>query len=379
MAGPLSGLRVVELAGQGPTPLACMLLADLGADVVRVDRAVGSAWHTSDPVDDVFGRGRRSIALDLKDQRGVDLALRLIERSDVLIEGFRPGVTERLGLGPQVCLERQPRLIYGRMTGWGQDGPLATTAGHDINYLALSGALHAIGQAGGPPVPPLNLVGDGGGGGMLLAFGIVSALHAVNRTGRGQVVDVAMIDGVAALLAPFYTAAATGGWGPRGTNLVDGGAPFYTVYETADDQYVAVGALEPVFYRELLKRLGLNEFDPDRQMNRDEWPTLRIAMAAVFATRTREEWVVEFADADACVTPVLSLAEAPGHPHHVARRAFVNLSDRPHPTSAPRFGHTRPEDPRPAPAIGEHTDAVLAELGLTTDEVAAAKLARYVA
>ncbi|MEV3964194.1 CaiB/BaiF CoA-transferase family protein [Nocardia sp. NPDC050193] len=373
MSGPLAGLRVVEFAGQGPTPLAGMFLADLGADVIRVDRAAATTWRTSAPADDVFGRGRRSVALNLKDPRATELALCLIEQSDVLIEGFRPGVMERLGLGPQVCLDRQPRLVYGRMTGWGQVGPLATTAGHDINYLALSGALHAIGGKDGPPVPPLNLVADGGGGGVLLAFGIVSALHAAEKTGRGQIVDAAMVDGVAALMGPFYTAAATGKWGPRGTNLVDGGAPFYAVYETADGQYIAVGALEPEFYRELLKRLGLTGFAPSEQMDRAQWPALRAAMAAVFATRTRDDWASEFDGVDACVTPVLSPAEAPAHPHHAARGAFVDIGGRPNPRPAPRFDTTQPADPGPAPAVGEHTVAVLTELGLTPAEIADAE------
>jgi alpha-methylacyl-CoA racemase len=375
MTGPLAGLRVVELAGQGAAPMGAMMLADMGADVVRIDRAVGSAWHTPDPADDILGRGRRSVALNLKDQRGVQLALRLIERSDVLIESYRPGVAERLGLGPQICLHRQPRLVYARMTGWGQEGPLTQAAGHDINYLALTGALHAIGTAGGPPVPPLNLVADGGGGGMLLAFGVVCAVHAVARTGRGQVVDAAMIDGVAALMAPFYAAASTGRWGPRGTNLIDSGAPFYTVYETADDEYMSVGAIEPDFYRTLLERLELNEFDPIDQMNRDEWPALQKAMAGAFATRTRPEWVDVFAGTDACVAPVLSPIEAITHPHHVARRSFAEVGGRPHPAPAPRFDGSPPADPRPAPSIGEHTDAVLVELGLSPGEVAAAKLA----
>jgi alpha-methylacyl-CoA racemase len=375
MTGPLAGLRVVELAGQGAAPMGAMMLADMGADVVRIDRAVGSAWHTPDPIDDILGRGRRSVALNLKDQRGVQLALRLIERSDVLIESYRPGVAERLGLGPQVCLHRQPRLVYGRMTGWGQKGPLAQAAGHDINYLALTGALHAIGSAGGPPVPPLNLVADGGGGGMLLAFGVVCAVQAVARTGRGQVVDAAMIDGVAALMAPFYAPASMGRWGPRGTNLIDSGAPFYTVYETADGEYMSVGAIEPDFYRTLLERLEVDEFDPTDQMNRDEWPALQKAMAGAFATRTRPEWVDVFAGTDACVAPVLSPSEAITHPHNVARRSFAEVGGRPHPAPAPRFDGGPPADPRPAPSIGEHTDTVLAELGLSPGEVAAAKLA----
>lgn len=371
MNGPLAGLRVTELAGQGPTPLAGMLLADLGADVVRVDRAAGSTWYTPDPAEDVLGRGRRSIALDLKDMRAVELVLRLVERSDVLIEGYRPGVAERLGLGPDVCLARRPRLVYGRMTGWGQDGPLATTAGHDINYVALSGALHAIGTAGGPPVPPLNLVGDGGGGGMLLAFGVMCAVHAAARTGQGQVVDAAMIDGVAALMAPFYAAAANGNWAGRGDNLLDSGAPCYSVYETADGEYVAVGALEPAFYRTLLDRLGLDELDPADQMDRSQWPSVKKIMAEVFATRTRSEWAGVFAGAEACFAPVLSPVEAMSHPHALARRMFIDVGGTPHPAPAPRFGTTPAAHPRPAPAVGEHTGAVLTELGLSPPEIAA--------
>jgi alpha-methylacyl-CoA racemase len=375
MSGPLAGLRVVELAGQGALPLATMMLTDMGADVIRVDRAIGAVWHRPDPADDVLGRGRRSVALNLKDPRGVELVLRLIERSEVLVESYRPGVVERLGLGPQICLDRQPRLVYGRMSGFGQDGPLAREAGHDISYLALTGALDAIGPADGPPVPPLNLVADGGGGGMLLAFGVVCALRAVERSGRGQVVDAAMIDGVAALMAPFYPSASTGRMGPRGTNLLDSGAPFYGVYETADGRYVSVGAIEPPFYRALLDGLGLCEIEPSTQMNRDEWAVVRKAIAARFATRTRSEWVEVFAGTDACVAAVLNPAEALTHPHHVARRSFTTIAGRPHPMPAPRFADTPPGEPRPAPSIGEHTEAILAELGLTPDEVADAKLA----
>ncbi|NKY43640.1 CaiB/BaiF CoA transferase family protein [Nocardia cerradoensis] len=372
MNGPLAGIRVLELAGQGPTPLAGMMLADLGANIIRIDRPAGLAWSVPDPADDILGRGRRSIGLNLKDQRGVELFLRMVENADVLIEGYRPGVAERLGIGPTVCLERQPRLVYGRMTGWGQQGPLAAAAGHDINYLALSGALHAIGSAGGPPVPPLNLVADGSGG-MMLAFGIACALNAVRASGVGQVIDAAMVDSVAVLMAPFYAHAVSGRWGERGTNLIDSGAPFYAVYPTADGEYVAVGALEPAFYRGLLKGLELEDIDPDQQMDRAGWPALRAAIAARFASRTRAEWTEIFADIDTCVSPVLSPAEAVTHPHYVARNGFLEVAGRPHPAPAPRFGHHPRSDPRPAPAIGADTDAILAELGLSPDEVAATR------
>jgi alpha-methylacyl-CoA racemase len=373
MTGPLSGINVVEIAGIGPGPFAGMMLADLGATVTRVDRlAGGGGLRTvlSDGRADVVSRGRRSIAVDLKSAEGVELVLRLVDSADVLIEGYRPGVMERLGLGPDVCLERNPRLVFGRMTGWGQDGPLAKAAGHDINYIALSGALGTIGRAGETPVPPLNLVGDYGGGGMLLAYGVVAALLSVARTGVGQVVDAAMVDGSAVLMALFYGMSARGRWtGERGTNLLDTGAPFYDVYPSADGGFLSVGPLEPAFFAILLERLGIDDIDPATQYEPRCWPALRLRLAAEFASRTRGAAEALFADVDGCVFPVLSMSEAPLHPHNVARGTFVTRDDVVQPAPAPRFSATPTELGLPPPLAGEHTDAVLAGLGLSADEV----------
>jgi alpha-methylacyl-CoA racemase len=363
--GPLRGLRVLELAAIGPAPFACMLLADLGADVVRVDRpgtarAFGT-WHR------VLDRGRRSVALDLKNPAAVDALLRLVEGADVLVEGYRPGVAERLGVGPAACLARNPRLVYGRMTGWGQDGPLAQQPGHDINYLALTGALDAIGRPGGPPAVPLNLLGDFAGGGLPLAFGILAALQERGRSGRGQVVDTAIVDGTAALLGMLAGMTAAGEWEPeRGTNVLDGGAPFYDVYACADGRYVAVGALEDRFYAALLDGLALHPDEvPDRAV-RASWPRLRELFAARFATRTRDAWAALFAATEACVTPVLTLQEAERHPHHRARGVHVGADGVVQPAPVPRFGRTpAPSVPVPAPAAGAHTREILAEVGLT--------------
>ncbi|MGA4867114.1 CaiB/BaiF CoA transferase family protein [Streptomyces lavendulocolor] len=360
--GPLSGLRVVELAGIGPVPFACMLLADLGADVVRVDRADGErpfgSWHR------VLDRGRRSVALDLKHPDGVEAVLRLAERGDVLVEGFRPGVTERLGIGPAVCAERNPALVYARMTGWGQDGPLSRAPGHDINYIALSGALHAVGGDGGPPVPPVNLLGDFAGGGLYLAVGILAALHERRTSGRGQVVDTAIVDGTASLLGMLLGMAEAGEWQyERGCNLLDGGAPYYTVYACADGGHVAVGALEDRFYGALLDGLGLGaDLVPDRS-DRANWPALRELFAARFATRTRDAWAAAFDGTEACVSPVLSVPEAVAHPHHSARGTYLRDDTGVQPGPAPRFGRTTATVPPPAPRPGEHTRDVLAECG----------------
>lgn len=333
MSGPLAGVRVVELAGQGPAPFGCMLLADLGAEVVTVQR-VGAP----SPDAGAHGRGRRIVEADLKDPAGLAVVLDLVGKSDVLVEGFRPGVTERLGLGPQHCHDRNPGLVYARMTGWGQDGPLAETAGHDINYLALSGGLSLIGPRDGAPVPPLNLVSDYGAGGMLLAYGVTAALVERSRTGVGRVVDVAMVDGLAAMLAPFHAASAKGSWvGRRGENFLDGGAPFYGVYETADGGHMAVGAIEPPFYASLLSVLGVDPDELGHQLDRAAWPAARDRIATAFATRTREEWTALFDGTDACVTPVLDLAEARAHPHAVARTTFRDSSGVPHQAPAPRF------------------------------------------
>jgi alpha-methylacyl-CoA racemase len=365
--GPLAGVRVVELAGIGPGPFCAMLLADLGADVLRVDRPAASrpGWPT------VLARGRRSVAVDLKHPDGAGVVLDLVAAADALVEGFRPGVAERLGIGPDACLARNPRLVYGRVTGWGQQGPWRLAAGHDIDYVALAGALHPIGQAGGPPVPPLNLLGDFGGGGMLLALGVAAALLEAGRSGTGQVVDAAMVDGAALLTTQFHELLAAGLWREeRGANLLDGGAPFYGVYETADGRHLAVGALEPRFWTELLRRLGLDAGDLPAQLDRDGWPLLRERLAALFRTRTRDEWSELLAGTDACVAPVLGLAEAPAHPHNRARGTFVDVGGVTQPAPAPRFSRTPCDPPTPAARPGEHTDQALADWGLSPDRLA---------
>ncbi|MGI9009225.1 MAG: CaiB/BaiF CoA transferase family protein [Streptosporangiaceae bacterium] len=362
--GPLDGVRVIEIASLAPAPFGCMLLADLGADVLRVERPESCRPGGPAPADPLT-RGRRSIGLNLKDPAGLGLLLRLTENADVLVEGFRPGVTERLGFGPGVCAERNPGLIYARMTGWGQDGPLAPTAGHDIDYIAISGALHPIGRAGERPVPPLNLVGDFGGGGMLLAVGVLAALVERQRSGLGQVVDAAMVDGSALLTSFIYGMRARGGWrDERGVNLLDGGAPFYDTYATADGKFVAVGALEPQFYAALLTGLGLDGEDLPAQLDGSGWPVLRERFAAVFAQRTRDEWAQAFAGTDACVAPVLSAAEVALHPHNSAREVFIEVGGVTQPAPAPRFGRTGPQPPQPPVRPGADTDAVLGGLGL---------------
>jgi len=371
--GPLSGITVVEMAGIGPGPFAGMMLADLGATVIRVDRLSGGGGllaALSAGRADVVSRGRSSIAVDLKSAEGVELVLRLVDSADALIEGYRPGVMERLGLGPSTCLERNPRLVFGRMTGWGQDGPLARAAGHDINYIALSGVLGAVGRRGETPVPPLNLVGDYGGGGMLLAYGVVAALLSASRTGTGQVVDAAMVDGSALLMAQFYGMRALGRWTEeRGSNLLDTGAPFYDVYESADGGFLSVGPLEPAFFAILLERLGILDIDVASQYDPRSWPVLRRRLAAEFASRTRAAAEETFADVDGCVFPVLSMSEAPLHPHNVARGTFVTRDDVVQPAPAPRFSETPTHLELPPPAVGEHTDAILAGLGLSDGEV----------
>jgi alpha-methylacyl-CoA racemase len=368
--GPLNGIRVIEIASLAPAPFGCMILSDLGADVLRVDRAERCGPQARVPADPL-SRGRRSIGLNLKDQGAVEILLRLVEEADVLVEGFRPGVAERLGFGPEVCAARNPRLIFARMTGWGQEGPLAPTAGHDIDYIAISGALGPIGRADERPVPPLNLVGDFGGGGMLLAMGILAALVERATSGTGQVVDAAMVDGSALLTSFVYGLLATGAWQDRrGSNLLDGGAPFYDTYACAGGGFVAVGALEPQFYSALLAGLGLAGSDLPPQLDRAGWPLLREKFAAVFATRTRDEWAEVFAGTDACVFPVLSLAEAPVHPHAAARSAFVEVGGIVQPAPAPRFSRSAAGHPEPPPRPGSDTDGVLAGLGLSEHEVA---------
>ncbi len=371
--GPLQGLRVIELASIGPGPMCAMLLADMGADVVRVDRTEPSGLGV--PIDkrfEVTGRSRRSVALDLKNPAGRDAVLRLVERADLLIEGFRPGVAEKLGLGPDDCHARNPRLVYGRMTGFGQTGPLAQAAGHDLNYIALTGALDAIGPAGAKPVPPLNLVGDYGGGALYLAMGLLAALHERQSSGSGQVVDAAMVDGAASLMSIFYGLHAGGRWGePRGENLLDGGAPFYDTYETADGRHVSIGALEPNFFAELVQRIGLDARFVARQYDRRAWPELRAALAAALRSKTRAEWCALLEGTDACFAPVLSLDEAPAHAHAAARGGFVELDGVVQPGPAPRFSRSGSRTPQPPPAVGTHTDALLAEAGFSAAEIAA--------
>ncbi|MDR7301193.1 alpha-methylacyl-CoA racemase [Haloactinomyces albus] len=354
--GPLAGIRVVELAGIGPAPFCAMLLADLGADVVRVDRPTSAGEQ-----DDLLNRGKRSISVDLKHERGPAAVLGLVEQADVLLEGFRPGVAERLGIGPETCWEVNPALVYGRMTGWGQDGPLSSSSGHDIDYIALSGMLHSIGRAGGPPQVPVNLLGDFGGGAMYLAVGILAAVLESRGSGRGQVVDASIVDGSAHLGTMLFGMLSTGGWRTeRGTNLLDTGAPFYDVYATADGEHMAVGALEPQFYEELLERLGLTGALPDRD-DPANWPELRNRFTEAFAARTRQEWTEIFADSDACVTPVLSMTEAAEHPHVHARGSLGEYNGTLQPAAAPRFSHTPNPAPGPVPRSGADGDSVLRE------------------
>ncbi|MEU5726713.1 CaiB/BaiF CoA-transferase family protein [Micromonospora sp. NPDC047738] len=378
--GPLAGVRVIELAGIGPGPFAAMMLADLGADVVRVDRTAPDEFGSMPG--DLLTRNRRSLAVDLKSAEGREVVLALVAGADALLEGFRPGVTERLGLGPDDCLAVNPRLVYGRMTGWGQDGPLAHTAGHDIDYLALTGALHGIGRAGERPVPPMNLLGDFGGGGMMLALGVVAALYAVRAGAPGQVVDAAIVDGVSVLATQIHALRAAGRWQDRrGVNLLDGGAPFYDTYECADGRYLAVGALEPRFYDELIRRTGLplaGDEAPDRT-DPANWPALRTAWARLFRTRTRDEWTELLAGSDACVAPVLDWTEAPEHPHLAARGVFVDHDGITQPAPAPRFSATPTAIRRPPPRPGEHTDELLTEAGFDADRIAALRAAGRVA
>lgn len=372
MSGPLDGYRVVEIVGIGPGPFAAMMLADMGAEVLRVDRAKSAAaGDPGKPSYDLLARGRRSVGVDLKRPEGVEVVLRLVERADALIEGFRPEVAERLGIGPRQCHDRNRRLVYGRMTGWGQDGPYAKAAGHDINYIALAGALGAIGRAGEAPVPPLNLVGDFGGGGMLLAYGVVCGLLEAARSGEGQVVDAAMVDGSALLMTMFHGMAAGGAWSPeRGTNLLDTGAPFYDVYETADGRYVSVGSLEPQFYAELLRLSGLDaEQDLPSQHDRSQWPAMKQRLAEVFRTRTRDEWCALMEGTDVCFAPVLSMDEASHHPHNVSRDTFVEVDGVVQPAPAPRFSRTPGEVAGPPAHSGQHTEDALRDWGFDAAEM----------
>jgi alpha-methylacyl-CoA racemase len=366
-SGPLAALRVIELAGIGPVPFCGMLFSDLGAEVIRVDRVADAGLRT--PQSATLGRGRRSIAIDLKRADGVALLLRLAERADALLEGFRPGVAERLGFGPEVCLARNPRLVFGRMTGYGQTGPWARMAGHDINYIALAGALAAIGRAGEAPVPPLNLVGDFGGGGMLLAVGVLAALLEAARSGQGQVVDASMVEGSALLMTMFYEMLGQGSWSrERGTNVIDTGAPYYDVFETRDGEYVSLGPIEPQFFAELLRRLEIR-LDPACQTDRSAWPGLRKRIAEAVARRTRAEWEERLAGTDVCFAPVLHLEEAPHHPQNAARGSFLELEGIPQPAPAPRFSRTPGRVARPAPVPGEHGAEILRDWGVGAEEV----------
>jgi alpha-methylacyl-CoA racemase len=373
VSGPLQGVKIVELAGIGPGPYTCMLLADAGADVLRVDRASGrpvtppsgSHW-------DLLNRSRRSVAVNLKRPDGVGLVLDLVSGADALVEGWRPGVAERLGLGPEPCLARNPRLVYGRMTGWGQDGPMAPTAGHDINYIALSGALWSVGRSHEAPVPPINLVGDFGGGGMLLAFGLVAALLEARTSGRGQVVDAAMVDGAASLMTMTFAFRQLGMWSEeRGVNILDTGAHFYEVYETADGKWFSVGAIEPQFYAALLHVLELEDEELPKQQDRTQWPAMKERFASIFKSRTRDEWAELFAGTDACGAPVLSPWEAHLHPHNAARGTFVEVNGVVQPGPAPRFSRTQSAVERPPPVAGQDTDEALAAWGVDPERFAA--------
>jgi alpha-methylacyl-CoA racemase len=369
-SGPLAGVRVVELGAIGPVPFAGAVLAGLGAEVIRVQRPGAVPLLAPETRLNVALRSRTRVVLDLKEPLAVEAVLRLAAGADALLEGWRPGVAERLGVGPDACLERNAQLVYGRMTGWGQDGPLSATAGHDINYVALTGALHAIGRAGGPPVPPLNLVGDFGGGGMLLAVGVLSALLEARASGRGQVVDAAMVDGAALLALSLAGYVSAGLWSlERGTNMLDSGAPFYDVYETADSRWVAVGAIEAPFYAALLAGLEIDPSSLPDQLDREGWPELRTRLAERFRMKTRGQWEQTFAGTDACVTPVLTFAEAPAHPHNVSRGSYVELDGIPQPAPAPRFSRTPAPAPTPPAEPEADTRDILGTLGFDEAEI----------
>lgn len=373
MAGPLTGYRIIEIAGIGPGPFAAMMLADMGAEVIRVERAQSVRGPAPDtPHYDVMLRGRRNIALDLKHPDGVATLLDLVERADALIEGFRPGVMERLGVGPEVCLARNPKLVFGRMTGWGQEGMYAQAAGHDINYIALAGALAHFGRRDEAPVPPLNMVGDFGGGGMFLAYGVVCALLEAQRSGQGQVVDTAMVDGAAVLMSMFWAFKTIGMFdeNARGTNLLDTGAHFYDVFRCADGQYVSIGSIEPQFYAELMRLTGLDA-DPEfaKQMDKASWPHLKQRLGDVFATKTRDEWCAIMEATDVCFAPVLTMSEAAEHPHNVERGTFIEVGGMRQPAPAPRFSRTVPSVVRPPAHAGQHSREVLADWGVAAERI----------
>ncbi|HEY5170939.1 MAG TPA: CaiB/BaiF CoA-transferase family protein [Acidimicrobiia bacterium] len=385
--GPLAGIKVIELPNIGPVQFAGMLLSDLGAEVLRVDRATdvatgrSVAGGTASPYS-VIDRGRRSVGIDLKHPGGAEVVLRLCERADVLLEGFRPGVAERLGVGPQHCRARNDRLVYARMTGWGQSGPLAADVGHDVNYLSVAGVLWHLGPAGHAPVPPINLLADFGGGGSLVVMGILAALVERGGSGTGQVVDAAMVDGSAQLMSIFWGIDAMGAWGPRGTNLLDGGAHFYNVYETADSGYVSLAAYEPKFYANLLRLigpLGFDDLEATQQMDMTQWPALKGRLAALFRTKTRDEWVAFFAGTEVCFAPVLPMSEARTHPHNVAREMFVDVEGAPHPAPAPRFSRTSTAVQGAPVKPGVHTDTALADWGFDPLEITQLRAAGAIA
>jgi alpha-methylacyl-CoA racemase len=370
--GPLSGLKIIEVGAIGPVPFCGMLLADMGADVLRIDRTADSGLGIGQRESrfDVLGRGRRSISVDLKNPKGVEAVLRLAEQADALMEGFRPGVAERLGIGPEECRARNEKLVYGRMTGWGQDGPISHAAGHDINYISLSGVLHSIGTRDSGPVPPLNLTGDFGGGAMFLAFGLLAAIFEAQKSGQGQVVDASMVEGSAYLLTPIFGMYAAGNWtDTRGENILDTGAHFYGVYETKDGKHVSIGSIEAKFYAELLQKTGLEGEDLPAQFDKANWPAMNERLAAVFKQRTQAEWCDVMEGSDVCFAPVLSMGEAPGHPQNVARESFVDVAGVVQPAPAPKFSRTRPQVKGAPPSLGEHTVSGLADWGFSEAEI----------
>ena len=375
--GPLKGLKIIEMAGIGPGPFCGMVLADLGAKIIRVDRA--SAIGTGSK-QDASNRGKKSIAVDLKSEEGVEVVLKLVETADAIFEGFRPGVMERLGLGPDVCSKRNERIVFGRMTGWGQEGPLANAAGHDINYISLTGALAAIGRPGSPPVPPLNLIGDFGGGGMLLALGLVAALLESKESKKGQVVDAAMTDGSALLMTMIYTMQSSGVWKTSmGSNLLDGGSHFYDTYECKDGKFISLGSIEPQFYALLCQIAELDESIFGNQMSRDSWPEQKEAIKKIILDKTRDEWCELMEGTDVCFAPVLDMSEAPKHPHNVERKTFIDLEGVTQPAPAPRFSRTEPEVVSSPSVVGEHTDEVLSSIGFSDEDINTLKTSGAVA
>ena len=375
--GPLKGLKIIEMAGIGPGPFCGMVLADLGAEIIRIDRA--SAIGTGSK-QDAANRGKRSIAIDLKSEEGVEVVLKLVETADAIFEGFRPGVMERLGLGPDVCSKRNERIVFGRMTGWGQEGPLANAAGHDINYISLTGALAAIGRPGSPPVPPLNLIGDFGGGGMLLALGLVAALLESKESKKGQVVDAAMTDGSALLMTMIYTMQSSGVWKTSmGSNLLDGGSHFYDTYECKDGKFISLGSIEPQFYALLCQIAELDESIFGNQMSRDSWPEQKEAIKKIILDKTRDEWCELMEGTDVCFAPVLDMSEAPKHPHNVERKTFIDLEGVTQPAPAPRFSRTEPEVVSSPSVVGEHTDEVLTSIGFSDEDINTLKTSGAVA